>query len=47
MILLVAVAGDTHEDEDVITTLTWFAFASVVEVKVGLFVPTGVAFTYH
>ena len=45
--LLVAVAGEGHVALEVITTDTWFVFVRVELVNVGLFVPTGVAPTYH
>jgi hypothetical protein len=43
----VAVSGLLHVAAEVITTRTTSAFAKVVEMKVGLFVPTFAPFNFH
>ena len=45
--LEVAVSGAAHGALEVITTLTWSPFASVVEVKVGELEPTFVPLSLH
>jgi hypothetical protein len=47
MPVLVAVAPLAHWADDVITTVTISLSANVVEMKVGLFVPTLFPFTFH
>lgn len=44
---LVAETGDAHVALDVITTVTLSLLFSVVDVNVGLFVPTFTPFTFH
>jgi hypothetical protein len=44
---LVAETGDAHVAFDVITTVTLSLLFSVVDVNVGLFVPTFTPFTLH
>jgi len=46
-LLEVAVAGDAHDSDEVITQVTTSPFASAVVVKVALFVPEFVPLTFH